>query len=148
MSRLMNLESRDITQINLTPAHLAELVALVQAGSISSTMAKTVLEEAFASGDSPATIVAQRGYTQISDSPVVMTAVTAALAANPKAVSDFLAGKDTAARFLVGQVMKVTRGQANPELVSQLVQEELESLRAGAPSGPVPNNENGRRVES
>ena len=148
LSRLMNLESSDITQINLTPAHLAELVALVQAGSISSTMAKTVLEEAFASGDSPATIVAQRGYTQISDSPVVMTAVTATLAANPKAVSDFLAGKDTAARFLVGQVMKVTRGQANPELVSQLVQEELESLRADAPSGPVPNNENGRRVES
>ena len=130
LSRLMNLDSRGITQIKVTPSHLAELVGLVHTGAISATMAKTVLAEAFAGGESPRKIVAEKGYTQISDSPLVKAAVTAALGENPKAVSDYLEGKETASRFLVGQVMKITKGQANPELVNRLVQEELEGLRA------------------
>ena len=129
LSRLMNLENRDITDLKVTPTHLFELVGLVAAGSITSTVAKTVLEEAFYSGDSPGKIVQEKGYTQISDSQAVKSAVAGAIAANPKAVADYLKGKDTATRFLVGQVMKFTRGQANPELVNQLVQEGLEDLK-------------------
>jgi hypothetical protein len=67
--------------------------------------------------------------------------VADAIAANPKAVADYLGGKDTAIRFLVGQVMKITRGQANPELVNQLVREGLEALKTG--SSPSPEDRGG-----
>ena len=135
LSRLMNLENRDVTELKVTPDHLVELVGLVAVGAISVTMAKTVLEEAFSTGCSPAKIVEEKGYTQISDTSAVESAVADAIAANPKAVADFLGGKDTATRFLVGQVMKITRGQANPELVNRLVGEGLEALKSVPPSG-------------
>ena len=134
LSRLMNLENVDIAEIKVTPAHLTELIHMVDAGSISLSVAKAVVEEAFYSGESPGQIVRERGYTQISDSSAVKTAVADAIAANPKAVADYLGGKDTATRFLIGQVMKITRGQANPELVNQLVREGLEELKDGSVS--------------
>ena len=132
LSRLMNLESLDLTEIKVTPAHMAELVELVASGSISNTVAKTVLEEAFYSGNSPGQIVQEKGYTQISDSQAVKSSVAEVIVANPKAVADYLSGKDSAIRFLVGQVMKITRGQANPEVANQLVQEGLEELKDGS----------------
>ncbi len=131
LSRLMNLESLDLTEIKVTPAHMAELVELVASGSISNTVAKTVLEEAFYSGNSPGQIVQEKGYAQISDSQAVKSAVAEVIVANPKAVADYLSGKESAIRFLVGQVMKITRGQANPEVANQLVQEGLEELKDG-----------------
>ena len=137
LSRLMNLENVDIAEIKVTPAHLAELIHMVDAGAISLSVAKTVVEEAFYSGESPGQIVQERGYTQISDSSAVKTVVADAIAANPKAVADYLGGKDTATRFLIGQVMKITRGQANPELVNQLVREGLEELKDGSVSERV-----------
>ena len=115
----------------MTPQHLAELLNLVDDGTLSNTLAKTVLEEAFASGQKPGKIVDQKGLSQISDSSVVDTAVSQALADNPKAVADFMNGKETASRFLVGQVMKLTRGQAKPELVQELVLSALEAARDG-----------------
>lgn len=129
LSRLMNLENRDITDVAVKPAHLAELVALIDAGALSGTLAKTVLEESFASGAAPAKIVAEKGYSQIDDSAVVATAVEDALAANPRAVADYLKGKETASRFLMGQVMKLTYGKAKPELALQLVQARLEAIK-------------------
>jgi aspartyl-tRNA(Asn)/glutamyl-tRNA(Gln) amidotransferase subunit B len=129
LSRLMNLEHLDTTQIKVTPSHIVELIDLVDAGALSVTMAKTVLEEAFASGKAPGTIVIEKGYAQISDASVVESAVAQAIEANPKAVEDYLKGKETAARFLVGQVMKITRGQAKPDLVQQLVWEGLEAAK-------------------
>jgi len=128
ISRLMNLENGDVAGLRVTPVHLFELISLVEDGSISVTMAKTVLEDAFATGDSPVKIVKEKGYTQISDSASVKTVVAEAIAANPKAVADFMNGKDTATRYLVGQVMKITKGQAKPELVNQLVLESLAEL--------------------
>ena len=98
-------------------------------GAISTTMAKAVLEEAYASGNSPGRIVEQRGYTQISDTSSVEPSVIEALEANPRAVADYLSGKESAAKFLVGQVMKLTRGQAKPELVNQLVTDALEHMK-------------------
>ena len=132
LSRLMNLGNVDIAGIKVTPAHLAELIDMVDAGSINVSVAKTVLEQAFPSGESPGQIVRDRGYTQISDSSAVKAAVADAMAANPKAVADYLGGKDTATRFLIGQVMKITRGQAKPDLVVQLLQEGLEELQNAA----------------
>ena len=73
-------------------------------------------------GAEPGKIVKEKGLSQINDASVVESAVTQALADNPKAVSDYLGGKETAAKFLVGQVMKITRGQAKPDLVLELVQ--------------------------
>ena len=130
LSRLMNLENLDAAQLKVTPAHLAELVALMDAGSISAATAKTVLEEAFYSGSPPGQIVREKGYTQISDSSEVEGVVAQALAANPKAVADYLGGKDGALRYLIGQVMKITRGQANPEVVNRLVLAQLEERRS------------------
>ena len=136
LSRLMNLENLEITGVKVTPAHLAELLGLIDSGTLSGTLAKTVLEEAFASGEEPVKVVKEKGYSQINDSSVVESAVAQALADNPKAVADYVNGKDTAARFLVGQVMKITRGQAKPELALELVQAALDSIKdAGKDSG-------------
>jgi aspartyl-tRNA(Asn)/glutamyl-tRNA(Gln) amidotransferase subunit B len=129
VSRLLNLANQDIAQTRFTPAHLAELIGLIEAGTLSTTLAKTVLEEAFQAGHRPGDLVRDRGYAQISDSGVVAAAVAQAIEANPKAVADYRSGKETAARFLVGQVMKITRGQAKPELVNELVRQQLDALK-------------------
>ena len=128
--RLLNLQNRDFGDSPVPPQHLVELIGLVDAGTISSTMAKTVLEETFATGAAPAQIVAQRGYTQLSDAGAVAPAIRQAIDGNPKAVADYLNGKENATKFLVGQVMKLTRGQAKPELVNRLLLESLEELKA------------------
>lgn len=132
LTRLLNLENRDIAEAPVSPEHLVELIGLVEDGAVSVTMGKTVLEEAYASGASPRRIVAERGYTQISDAAAVDASVREALDANPRAVSDYLGGKESAAKFLVGQVMKLTRGQAKPDLVNQLVTAALERMKGDA----------------
>ena len=129
LSRLLNLENLDIALSRVTPGHLVELIGLVTAGEINSRTAKTVLEAVFNTGSSPGTIVKEKGYVQIADSSVLESAVTQAIGDNPKAVDDYRNGKDSAAKFLVGQVMKITKGQAKPDLVNQLVQEGLEALK-------------------
>ena len=129
LSRLLNLEHQDITQTRVSPAHLIQLIGLVDRGVLSTTTAKSVLEETFNRGDMPENIVEEKGYRQIDDASVVESAVAQAIESNPKAVDDFLQGKDTASRFLMGQVMKITRGQANPGLVNRLIQERLEALK-------------------
>jgi aspartyl-tRNA(Asn)/glutamyl-tRNA(Gln) amidotransferase subunit B len=130
LSGLLNLENRDISESPVSPDHLVELIELVSAGTISVTMGKAVLEETYHSGAPPKHIVKERGYTQISDTSSVEPSVREALDANPRAVADYLSGKESAAKFLVGQVMKLTRGQAKPELVNQLVTEALERARS------------------
>ena len=129
LAGLLNQENRDITESPVSPEHLVELIGLVDEGAISVTMGKTVLEEAYASGESPKRIVTERGYTQISDTSAVEPSVREALDANPRAVADYLNGKESAAKFLVGQVMKLTRGQAKPNLVNQLVTDALERMK-------------------
>ena len=130
LTRLLNAGNLVISDAKVTPAHLVELIDLVDSEAVSITLAKTVLEEAFNTGEAPANIVRERGYTQINDSSALETALRQAIESNPKAVDDFLQGKDTAAHFLVGQVMKITRGQAKPELVNRLVAQELEALKS------------------
>ena len=113
----------------MTPGQLVELMELVDSGTLSTTLAKTVLEECFDTGAAPRDIVKERGYAQISDSSVVESAVQEAIKSHPQAVSDYLKGKDTAAKFLVGQVMKITRGRAKPALVNELVERELQAIK-------------------
>ena len=129
LSRLLNRHHCAIADSPVTPAGLAELLELIADGALSTSLAKTVLEAMYASGGAAADIVSEQGLGQISDTAAVAAAVAAAIAANPKAVADYLNGKETAARFLMGQVMRLTKGQAQPDLALQLVQESLEAQR-------------------
>ena len=107
------------------PAELAALVKLVADGAISGTNAKEVLAEHYATSRRVAAIVESRGFRQISDAGVLGTAIDDVLAANPAAVADYRAGKAAAVGFLVGQVMKATRGQANAGMVQTALRERL-----------------------
>ncbi len=129
LARLLNQTGADIGCIRVQPSQLAKLQEMVDAGSLSSTMAKTVFERMFETGESPDAIAESEGMAQISDTDAVMTAVEEAIAANPDPVNDYLGGKQQAMGFLVGQIMKATRGQANPKMASQLVREKLEAMR-------------------
>ena len=129
LGRLLNLNGIEISAARVTPAHIMELVELIDSGILSTTLAKTVLEESFDTGKAPGDIVKERGYVQLSDSSVVQSAVEEAISSNPQAVSDYLKGKEAAAKFLVGQVMKITSGKAEPALVHELVEEKLEAIK-------------------
>ena len=117
--------------VEVVPAELAAIIEAVGAGTISRAQGREVLEAHVASGETAAAIIAARGFRQISDGDAVAAAVDAALAANPAAVADYRAGKEQAIGFLVGQVMKATRGQANAALVQAAVRERLDGERAG-----------------
>ncbi len=107
-------------------AELADLLGRISSGDLSRTNARQVFDEHVSSGASVASIVAARGFHQISDSAALGSAIDAVIAANPAAVADHHAGKP-ALGFLVGQVMKATRGQANAELVGQILRERLDA---------------------
>ena len=109
----------------IEPAELARLVRLVDEGAISGTNAKQVFERHFGTGEQVDAIVAELGFRQISDTSALAAAVDEVLAANESAVADVRAGKSQAVGFLVGQVMKRTRGQANAAVVQQLLRERL-----------------------
>lgn len=106
-------------------ANLAELVELIDKGVISGKIAKDVFKEMQEKGAKPAAVVEAKGLKQISDEGAVGAIVDEVIANNPQSVEDFKNGKERALGFLVGQVMKATRGQANPELVNKLLQEKL-----------------------
>jgi aspartyl-tRNA(Asn)/glutamyl-tRNA(Gln) amidotransferase subunit B len=110
------------------PAHLAGLVKLIDDGTISGKIAKDVFARMLASGEEAATIVRREGLTQVADAGALQVLVEQAIAANPKAVADFKAGKTVAAKSLVGQVMKASAGKANPAMVDRLVQEKLSRM--------------------
>ncbi len=118
-------------RVVVAPAELGAIIEAVSSGSISRAQGREVLEAHVSSGESAASIIAARGFRQISDSGAVAEAVEAALAANPAAVADYRAGKAQAVGFLVGQVMKATGGQANAALVGAAVRERLEAEREG-----------------
>ncbi|AEG59580.1 Asp-tRNA(Asn)/Glu-tRNA(Gln) amidotransferase subunit GatB [Desulforamulus ruminis] len=126
MSRLLNAGGMEIVQCKIKPAQLASLLKLIDKGTISGKIAKTVFEEMFASGKDPEAVVQEKGLVQISDEGAIAAVVDEVIAANPKSVEDFRAGKEKAIGFLVGQVMRATKGKANPELVNKLLKEKLQ----------------------
>ena len=109
----------------LTPAALAELVTLVDEGVVNGPTAKELLPEVFAKGGSPRAIVDERGLAQVSDVSVLEAFIAQVFAENAKTVADYHAGKKAAAGFLVGQVMKLSKGKADPKQVGRLVAERL-----------------------
>lgn len=130
VNRLLNVCSVEIGQSQLTPGHIGELAAMIESGILSPTLAKIVLEEAFTSGTSIDKIIHEGGHVQISDKAEVESVVIEVIDTNPKAVADYLNGKQSASKYLVGQVMKLTRGKANPTLVDELVNEKLGAMTA------------------
>ena len=114
-----------IARSPISPAHLAQLVSLIDDGTISGKIAKDVFARMLGSGEDPATIVRREGLTQVADTGALQALVDQAIAANPKAVADFRSGKTVAAKALVGQVMKASGGKANPAMVDRLLQEKL-----------------------
>ena len=129
LTRLLNLSSLSIYESKVSPDKLVQLIKLIGTGSLSASLGKTVLEECFESGDDPDNIVAAKGYVQINDLTVVEQAVSEVIDQNPKAVSDYLVGNDSVIRFLMGQIMRLTQGQANPDLANQLILARLEIER-------------------
>jgi aspartyl-tRNA(Asn)/glutamyl-tRNA(Gln) amidotransferase subunit B len=121
----LNAEHKDLSESPVKAEHLGELLALIGKGEISGKIAKDVFEKMFASGEAPRVIVDREGLRQISDTATLEKSVDDVVAANPKQVEQYKAGKTTVLGFLVGQVMKATRGQANPALVNQLLKDRL-----------------------
>jgi aspartyl-tRNA(Asn)/glutamyl-tRNA(Gln) amidotransferase subunit B len=117
-----------VAKAPVSPVNLAGLVKLIDEGTISGTIAKDVFARMLASGEDPATIVRREGLTQVADVGALEALVDQAIAANPKAVADFKGGKVVAAKALIGQVMKASRGKANPAMVDRLVQEKLSRI--------------------
>jgi aspartyl-tRNA(Asn)/glutamyl-tRNA(Gln) amidotransferase subunit B len=124
-SRLLNASNIDISASKVTPSQLCELLDLVNKGSISGPVAKQVWEEMFSTGKSASEIVAQKGLSQISDAGELESTIRRILAEHPQAVADFKAGKETALKFLVGQLMRATKGRANPQMANQLLKKKL-----------------------
>ncbi len=131
--RLMKEKGDDIGAVKIAPAQIPELIALVNAGTISNTIAKTVFGEMYATGRAPRAMVEEKGLAQISDRAALAAAVEKVIAENPKPVAEYLAGKEASAKFLVGQVMKATQGRANPALANELVLEKLKGLKKDLP---------------
>lgn len=115
----------ELSEARIQPAQLGGLIALVENSTITPKTAKDVFEEMFATGQDAATIVKDKGLGAISDEGAIATVVEQVIAANPKAVTDFKAGKEASLNFLIGGVMKETRGKASKDVVTRLLREKL-----------------------
>jgi aspartyl-tRNA(Asn)/glutamyl-tRNA(Gln) amidotransferase subunit B len=126
LSRLANETGTPVNESAVTPEALAELVALVESKTVNSKIAKELLERMWAGEGSPKAIVEQEGLAQTSDTGEIERLIDEVLAANEKAATDYKAGKTNILGFLTGQVMKASRGKANPALVNELLRKKLE----------------------
>jgi len=115
----------DITATPIQPVQIGELVAAIDAGQISGKQGKDVFAEMLATGKSPGTIIKEKGLAQVSDTGAIEGFCDQAIAGNPKSVADFKAGNKAALNALVGQVMKLSKGKANPQLVSAILARKL-----------------------
>ncbi|AET57290.1 glutamyl-tRNA(Gln) amidotransferase, B subunit [Paenibacillus terrae HPL-003] len=121
----LNSVGVELSQVKLTGRGLGEMIGLLEKGTINSKIAKTVFKEMLESDKLPQQIVEEKGLVQISDEGAIMTIVEQVVAANPQSVEDYKAGKQKAIGFLVGQVMKESKGKANPGLANKLLTEVL-----------------------
>lgn len=125
IARILNEREEEPEALKFTGKELGELITLIDKGTISSAIAKKVLEELFNEVKMPSKIIEEKGWVQISDENAIKEVVEKVLSANPQSISDYKAGKDKALGFLVGQAMKETKGKANPQLLNKLFLEEL-----------------------
>lgn len=129
--RLLKLSGEEIGALKVKPTQLAELLRMVDEGRINISTAKAVFEEMSETGGSAEHIIAESDLIQISDVDELDAIVAQVLSENPEAVGDYLEGKTEVLRFLVGQVMKVTRGKANPQVVSSVLTDKLKATNWG-----------------
>jgi aspartyl-tRNA(Asn)/glutamyl-tRNA(Gln) amidotransferase subunit B len=124
--RKLKDDERPLAQCPVAPARLAELIRLVAAGTLSSTLAKDVFEKMWTTGEPAAAIVEREGLVQVSDEAVIASAISEVLAASPQQVAAYKGGKQSTLGWFVGQVMRKTGGKANPQLVNALLKKALE----------------------
>ena len=129
LARLLNEAGGDgeLEDTPLTPAHIAELVALLHDGTITGSSAKEVLEASFASGEMPAAIVETRGLRQVRDDDEIERVARKVIEANARAVEDYRGGKQSAIQYLVGQLMRETRGRADPGAAAEMLTRQLDA---------------------
>ena len=124
-SRLLNATNTEIESVRISPKHLAEMLGLIDNSTISGPTAKAVLEEMFRSGKGAGEIITEKKLSQISDASEIREMVKQVIANNTGAVADYTSGKQQALTFIIGQVMKATRGRANPGVVREIIIHEL-----------------------
>ncbi len=125
LMRYLNEEGRSIEECPISPAQLASMLGLIDDGTISGKIAKTVFEEMYRTGKDPAVIVREKGLVQISDEGALESVIDEVLLKNPDEVGRYRAGEEKLLGFLVGQIMKLTKGKANPQRVNELLRKKL-----------------------
>ena len=125
IARILNEKEMEPEEIPFTAEELAEMVTLINKGTISTSIGKKVLDELFENPKSPSKIIEEKGWVQISDEGAIKEVVLKVLAENAQSVADYKAGKDRALGFLVGQAMKQTKGKANPKMLNEMFLSEL-----------------------
>jgi aspartyl-tRNA(Asn)/glutamyl-tRNA(Gln) amidotransferase subunit B len=124
-SKMLNATNTRIENARASPKHLADMINLIGKGAISGPAAKAVFEEMFQTGKTATAIVAEKGLSQISDDTEIENAIEQVIAKNAQAVADYKSGKHQSFGFLIGQVMKATKGRANPGLANKILLEKL-----------------------
>ncbi|MBN2703948.1 MAG: hypothetical protein JXR23_07030, partial [Pontiellaceae bacterium] len=127
MMRLLSEQELSIAESKVTPEKLAEIVSLIDAKTISTSAGKQVFEIIFNEGGEPKKIVEEKGMAQVSDDSALEGWADEAIANNPKAVEEYKGGKPAAINSLMGQVMKASRGKANPGAVMQMLKQKLDA---------------------
>jgi aspartyl-tRNA(Asn)/glutamyl-tRNA(Gln) amidotransferase subunit B len=122
---LLNKNSMELAECKISPIMLGQLIRLIEDGTISGKIAKTIFENMFETGDNPEKIVQDKGLVQVSDTSIIEKAIDEVINENPDSVADYKAGKDKLLGFFVGQVMKKTAGKANPSIVNDLLKKKL-----------------------
>lgn len=125
LQALLTAHKQEITGCNVTPDRLAAILKLIEDGTISGKIAKDVLVDVFETGKDPKKLVEEKGLVQISDTSAIEAVAREVIAANPGPVADYRGGKDRAFGFLVGQLMKATKGKANPQLANEVLKRVL-----------------------
>ncbi len=125
LARLLNEDGRTIEECPLEPVGLASLLKLIDDGTISGKIAKTVFEEMYRTGRSPYDIVQEKGLTQVSDTSAIEAVVKDLLTRHPGEVERFRSGEEKLLGFFVGQAMKAMKGKANPQMLNELVKKKL-----------------------
>ncbi len=124
--RRLNDEELEVEDLKFKPKDLADLIGFINNGKISNNMGKKVLRDMFETGEKPEEIIKKKGLIQISDEGELKGIVEKVLGENQQSIIDYKNGKDRALGFLIGQVMKATRGKANPQMVNEMVKEMIE----------------------
>lgn len=127
--RLLKEHEQDPEELSFSPQHLAKLVQLVEDGVINRTVAKTVFEEIFTNNTDPEIYVETQGLKMVSDENALRSAIKEIIAANPRSVADYKAGKEKSMGFIVGQTMRAMKGKADPAMVNCIVRELLSGSR-------------------